>query len=324
MQLFMILLCGDIGASNSRLAIIEVEKQKIHFVSKEFLKNSEFSDFHQTLHHFKKKHSLKIDGACFGVAGPVENGRVQITNLPWNMSELEIAHFLEIKSAYLINDLEGIAYGISSLDKSDCKEILPGRTSLGTRAVIAPGSGIGEAILFWDGKSHRPMPTEGGHCSYSPTSPIQLELLEYLFKRYSHVSWERVLSGPGLLNIYEFLRDTQKATEKLSIQSSSQISEGALNQSDPLCLKAVELFFEILATEAGNLALKCLPAGGLYIAGGITPKLLKLLDKKAFAKCFYHKGRMNEILKNFSVTLILSEDVGIRGAAKYFLERSGF
>ncbi len=314
----MIFLCGDIGASNSRLAIVEIHEQKLQFHVKEFLENSDFQNFHETLAAFQKKHSLKIDGACFGVAGPVHLGQVEITNLPWVITETGTADFLKVKNCFLINDLHAIAYGVRLLEKSDCVEILPGRAAQGTQAIVAPGSGIGEAILFWDGTKHHPMPTEGGHSSYSPTSSLQVELLQYLFQSFTHVSWERVLSGPGILNIYQFLKDTKKASGKFPIQTSAQISEGAL-KGDALCLKTIDLFFEILATEAGNLALKTLPFGGLYIAGGITPKLLNFLNLGEFKKNFLHKGRMSELLEDIRVTLILNDDVGIRGAAAYAL-----
>lgn len=310
----MILLCGDIGASNSRLAIVEINGQKLHFHASDFLKNSQFQNFNESLALFQKKHSQKIEGASFGVAGPVLQGKVQITNLNWQFDEKSIAEFLNIKRCFLINDLEAIAYGVSSLEPEDYREIIPGKIAEGTRAVIAPGSGIGEAILFWDGLQHRPMPTEGGHSSYSPTSPLQLELLQFLSQKWSHVSWERVLSGPGILNIYEFLQ--QKSPPNTRYKTSAEITDAAL-KGDGVGIKTLELFFEILATEAGNLALKTLPVGGLYIAGGIMPKLLKLLDQEKFIKAFLHKGRMSELLKNFKVTVILNENVGILGAARY-------
>ncbi len=319
LQLFMVLLCGDIGASNSRLAILDIDKQKIQ--AKEFFKNSDFSNFQEVLMAFQKKHKAEVKGACFGVAGPVENARVEITNLPWTLSAIEIAKVLKTKESFLINDLEGIAYGIPCLESSDIKEILPGKPQLGHRAVIAPGSGIGESILFWDGKRHRPIATEGGHSSFSPTSPLQLELLHYLNKELKHVSWERVLSGPGIFNIYQFLKIKGFAAEsKVPKTTSAEVTDAALNEKDELSLKTLELFFEILATEAGNLALKCIPQAGLYIAGGITPKLIKLFDQKLFAKNFTHKGRMSGLLENIPVRLILNEEVGILGAAQYLAQ----
>ncbi len=312
----MILLCGDIGASNSRLALVEVHQEKLSFVAKEFLKNAAFESFHDALTQFQKNFQVKIDAASFGVAGPVLQGEVEITNLNWQLSETSIAEHLKIKRCFLINDLEAIAFGISAVGPRDFEVIQPGHKRDGVRAVIAPGSGIGEAILYWDGYQHKPMPTEGGHSSFSPTSPLQLELLQYLFTKWSHVSWERVLSGPGIINIYEFLRSTRSGLDEPQRSTSAQISEGALH-GDELCVATIDLFFEILATEAANLALKSLPHGGLYIAGGITPKLLKLLNKEKFAKHFSHKGRMSSLLEKFEVILILNEDVGILGAARH-------
>lgn len=324
MQLFMLILCGDIGASNSRLAILEIENQRFSFKAKEFFKNSNFSNFNEILSSFLKTHPFQFQIASFGVAGPVQAGEVEITNLSWKLSSRGIGDFLKIKKSFLLNDLEAIAYGIPLLESSQCREIILGNVNPGPQAVIAPGSGIGEAILFWDGKQHYPMPTEGGHASFSPTSKIQLELLQYLFKEFEHVSWERVLSGPGIFNLFKFLRATNKYSESEAFVNglqtdgaAAQITDAAIYEKNEICVKVVELFFEILATECGNLALKCIPTAGLFIAGGITPKLMPLFNQALFLKNFLNKGRMSILLENIPVTLILSEDVGILGAANY-------
>ncbi len=312
----MICFSGDIGASNSRLAIIELEgTAPPRWLTQAVYRNSDFENFEQVLLKFKTTHSFQFETACFGVAGPVKDDVVTATNLPWTMKASALAQFLKIEKAFLINDLEAIAYGIPLLGSSEIIEILPGRKSIGNQAVIAPGSGIGEAMLYWDGQRHRPFATEGGHCSFSPTTLEQSRLLEFLFQEYNHVSWERVLSGPGLFNIYRFLQNDH-ATGKA--KSSAEITERAL-QNDPLCLKAITLFLEILSNEAGNLALKSLAVNGVFIAGGITPKLLKLLDRQKFARDFYHKGRMAELLKEIPVYLVLNDLVGILGAARFAL-----
>ena len=326
LKLFMVLLCGDIGASNSRLAVIKIENQNFTFRAKEYLKNSEYQNFDEVLLRFQRKFQFNLDGACFGIAGPVLNGHSEITNLHWQLNEVKLAELLNIERCFLINDLEAIAYGIPILDTSQRKILNIGSPIPGPQAVIAPGSGIGEAILFWNGKRHIPMPTEGGHTSFSPTSKLQFELLQYLSKDYSHVSWERVLSGPGLINIYNFLRQTSTLAEPKSIQSRAQdanvaalITAAANLEKNELCIKTIELFFEILATEAGNLALKCLPTAGLFIAGGITPKLMGLFDEKLFLKNFSNKGRMGALLEKIPVSLILNDEVGILGAAHFAL-----
>ena len=322
MQLFMVLLCGDIGASNSRLAVLDMNERKM--LGKEYFKNSDFSNFNGVLAQFQKKYPFQIAGACFGVAGPVIDGSALITNLSWVLNADAIARSFNIKQSFLINDLEAIGYGIPTLDPSQCQKILAGNPGPGHCAVIAPGSGMGESILFWNGKTHTPIASEGGHASFSPTSTLQLEFLHYLNKEFKHVSWERVLSGPGILNIYRFLKDTGKGSESATLaaklkssNSSAHITEAALNEKDPLSIKTVELYFEILATEAGNLALKCIPSAGLFIAGGITPKLLKLFDQKLFIKNFLHKGRMAGLLERIPVSLVLNDEVGIWGAGQY-------
>ncbi len=324
LQLFMTFLCGDIGASNSRLAILEFENQKLIVRAKEYFKNSEFNDFESVVARFLTKNPQPLNGACFGVAGPVIDREVDITNLSWKINADQIAAQFKLKKSFLLNDLEAIANGVSILGKSDLKEILKGNAKPGPQAVIAPGSGIGEAILYWDGKKHWPMPTEGGHTSFSPTSQIQIELLQFLFKEYGHVSWERVLSGPGIFNIYRFLRDEKKLSNPQAYSgpsASAEITDAALRGENEICLKTVELFFEILATEAANLALKCLPTAGLFIAGGITPKLVKLFDSKKFQKDFLHKGRMSPLLECIPVSLILNDEVGILGAAQFLVRQ---
>ncbi len=310
----MICLSGDIGASNSRLAILNFQAEAPPvWLAQQVYANSKFKNFEQVLMAFSDTHLLKIETACFGVAGPVKSGQVTATNLPWTLSEIELAKFLNIQKTFLLNDLEAIAYGLPALKPNEMLELLPGQKSTGNQAVIAPGSGIGEAVLYWDGQGHRPFATEGGHCSFSPTSTLQRELCQFLLKEYEHVSWERVLSGPGIFNIHRFLNSENLEDGP---QNSAELTDRAL-AGDASCLKVVELFFEILANEAGNLALKSLSLNGLFIAGGITPKLIKLMDLKIFAQNFYQKGRMAELLKDIPVHLILNDLVGTLGAACY-------
>lgn len=282
------------------------------------------------LKSFQKAHPISFNAACFGVAGPLEGGVVKTTNLDWTFSAIDISDFLNIEQTWLINDLEAIAYGIELLAPSEVLEITPQITPphQGNQAVIAPGSGIGEAILYWDGSQHRPFATEGGHCSFSPSNALQTELLKFLFKKFKYVSWEKLLSGPGLANIYHFMEATYPDKKSPALADklrtgdpslSARITHLALTTQDDLCLKTIELFFEILANEAGNLALKSLPSGGLFIAGGITPKLLPLLDKEKFSRDFLHKDGMTELLAKIPIYLVLNDEIGILGAARYAL-----
>lgn len=267
-----------------------------------------------------------LQAACFGVAGPVIQGRSQITNLPWSLSETALAESLGTPQVKLLNDLEATAYGMLFLGVHERAILNPGKADAkGNIAVIAAGTGLGEAILYWDGHQHQPIASEGGHCDFAPRNDREIELLQYLRKRLNgHVSYERILSGPGLLSVYQFLRDSGygKEPEWLSEElrsgdPSATISRHALAGDDSLCAAALEMFVAIYAAEAGNLALKCLAAGGVYIGGGIAPQILPALIKPTFMDAFLAKGRFASLMKDLPVSISTNPRTALIGAAHY-------
>lgn len=270
----------------------------------------------------------KIDLACFGIPGPVKGVTSVTTNLPWQILATDLEQGLDIRKVWLLNDLEAIAHGILYLDDQELTSLnmtpVPGEG--GNAAVIAPGSGLGEAGIYWDGETYHPFGSEGGHCNFSPANGLQIELLQYLLKKYARVSWERLLSGPGLVHIYSFLRDTGKAEEPPWLHQKLQetepqktIVQEALKNTAPICRMTVDLFIELLAMEAAGLALKVMAVGGVYVAGGIVPNLLPLIDRAKFHNTFVQQGRLAKVLENVPLKLVMKDDVGIIGSARYAL-----
>ena len=266
--------------------------------------------------------------ACFGVAGPVIRGQSRTTNLPWFLSEQDLAKVVGTPRVKLLNDLEATAYGMLFLGPHERVILNPGISgSTGNIAVLAAGTGLGEAILYWDGLRHHAIATEGGHSDFAPRTDREIELLRYLRTRLGgHVSYERALSGPGLFSIYLFLRDSGYGVEPEWVAEALQagdpsatISRLALAGEDPLCIAALELFANLYGAEAGNLALKCLATGGVFIGGGIAPKILPVLMGGAFMDGFLDKGRFAALLKDLPVCVATNPQTALLGAANYAL-----
>jgi glucokinase len=274
---------------------------------------------------FLASHDLRAQVACFGVAGPVRRGRVAVSNLPWVIDAAEIAGILAIKSVSLINDLEANAYGISLLSQRDLVTLNPGTPdAAGNQALIAAGTGLGEAGLAAVASGHRPFATEGGHTDFGPRNELEIDLLRYLLPRFGHVSYERVLSGMGLESMYQFFRDTGRATETPDLVAEMAggdpgaiISKHGLAGTSELCVRVLDLFVSVYGAEAGNLALKIMATGGLYIGGGIAPKILPKLQSPAFLQVFFAKGRMEKILREMPVYVITNDLTALLGAARY-------
>jgi glucokinase len=274
---------------------------------------------------FVSAHDLMIEAACFGVAGPVRHGRSDTTNLPWDVDARELARALHLSSVGLINDLEAHAYGIAMLAPDDFVMLNQGALDAsGNAAVIAAGTGLGEAGLYWNGQQHLPFAGEGGHSSFAPSDPLQIELLRFLSHEFGHVSWERVLSGPGLYNIYRFLRDTGRGEESAWLTDEMQqqdpsavISHAALANTSALCRQALDLFVVLYGAEAGNLALKLMATAGVYVGGGIAPKIIQKLTDSTFMDAFVAKGRLKPLLQEISVRIIMSDKVALLGAARF-------
>ncbi|MCK5383320.1 MAG: glucokinase, partial [Gammaproteobacteria bacterium] len=263
--------------------------------------------------------------ACFGVAGPVRNGVATITNLPWQLVASDLGEELGIAQVALLNDLEANAWGIQALDADDFYVLQEGdRDPSGNAAVIAAGTGLGEAGIFRDGRRHRPFGTEGGHTDFSPANELEFELLRYLLDRFAHVSWERVLSGPGLVNIYTFLQKYHKHEAPGWLSESmhtgdpaAAISQAALLEQDEVCVDALDLFVHFYGVEAGNLALKIMATGGVYLGGGIAPKIIEKLKGERFLQSFRSKGRMQALLESMPLRVILNDRTALYGPAVY-------
>ena len=276
---------------------------------------------------FTKDSRFPVDRACFGVAGPVRDGRCETTNLAWVVDSRDLASQLglPLDRVALINDLEANAYGIPLLKAEDLASLNEGSPDLAdsNAAVISAGTGLGEAGLVWQGKHQLPISSEGGHASFAPENDEEAELLAFLRREYGHVSVERVLSGTGLHNIYRFLRDTGRGKEPVWLAErmretdpAAAISEAALEGRSDLCTHALEMFVAIYGAEAGNLALKLLASAGVYVGGGIAPKILVKMKEPAFMRAFTAKGRMGPLLEAVPVRVILNDRTALLGAGR--------
>ena len=324
------ILAGDVGGTKTVIAQYRLSDQGVleqqqlaTYPSRDYL------SLDTILHGFLKQvPDDPVLAACFGVAGPVIRGQSRITNLPWHLSEQSLARTVGTPRIKLLNDLEATAYGMLFLSGQDRVILNAGAPeAAGNIAVLAAGTGLGEAILYWDGLRHHAIATEGGHSDFAPRTDREIELLGYLRTRLGgHVSYERVLSGPGLFNIYLFLRDSGYGVEPGWVAEalrvgdpSATISRLALAGQDPLCVAALDLFATIYGAEAGNLALKCLATGGVYIGGGIAPKILPALTGGAFMEGFQDKGRFGALMKDIPVSVATNPRTALLGAANYAL-----
>lgn len=259
-----------------------------------------------------------VRGVCVAVAGPVFDERSVTVNLPWSVDARELRAELGLEAVWVINDLEAAAYGLSTLGPEDCVElcaIRSGRAPAGNRAVIAAGTGLGEAGLFWDGHDYHPFATEGGHASFAPTDDLDVQLLRWLWQRFEHVSWERVLSGPGLKHVYDFLYELRGEQQPGPFENAEEIARAAQEGRCPVSAAAMERFARLYGAEAANLALKTMALGGVYVAGTMAVKNRAFLDSDSFREAFWGKGRMRPLLETVPVRLVLVEDLGLRGAA---------
>ncbi len=318
------ILAGDIGGTNARLAYFQPQNGRLKLVSERIFPSREHHEFGEIVVQFVNESGTRPEAACFGIAGPVRNGRVETSNLPWVIEQSRLAQQIHLPATLLINDLEANAWGIGALDPGDLVTLNRGAgAAIGNQAVIAPGTGLGEAGLFWDGTRHHVFACEGGHTDFAPQGELQIELLRFLHSRIGHVSYERILSGPGLVNVYDFLRQTNggKESEELGLAIKSgdpaaAISLAALNRTDALAEKALDLWVSVYAAEASNLALKIMATGGLFLAGGISPKILPKLTGALFMEAFLEKGRMRPLVESMPVQVVTNDKAGLLGAAR--------
>jgi glucokinase len=324
-----VILVGDIGGTNTHLAVLEVVKGRFSFLAEETFSSREELSLETALRKFLSKPIHPITQACFGVAGPVRGGRCEATNLPWVIDSQNIALQLNLPRVGLINDLEAKGYGIAALETKDFEVLNQGtHDPQGNRAVISAGTGLGEAGLFWDDTEYRPFASEGGHADFAPRNHLEMELLDYLLKRHSRVSAERVISGQGLYNIYQFLKDTGRAEEPTWLVDQMRhkdppavITENALGERSLLCMQALDIFVSLYGAEAGNLALKVMATGGVYVGGGIAPKIIPKLREPVFMNAFTAKGRMRPLLQATPVRVILNQRTALLGAARYAMRQ---
>jgi glucokinase len=319
------ILAGDIGGTHARLAYIQPHNGQLKLAAEGVFPSREHRGLDEIVAQFVESQATRPDVACFGVAGPVRNGRVETSNLPWTVEASRLARELNLPFAMLINDLEANAWGIASLAAEDLVPLNRVKvTPVGNQAVISAGTGLGEAGLFWDGKKYDIFASEGGHCDFAPCTELEIELLRYLTARFGHVSFERVVSGPGLVNVYRFLRDTHRGEEPKWLtdelahgDAAAAISRNAMAGKTALAEQALDLWISIYGAEAGNLALKLMATGGVYLGGGIAPKLVSKLAGPLFMQAFLSKGRMQALLESIPVWVITNDKIALFGAARY-------
>ena len=317
------ILAGDVGGTNTRLAFFALRDGNLSCIVEHVYPSHGYASLEDIVADFLAAQKVHPDSVSIGVAGPVRDGVCRATNLPWVVDARLVAQRIGFCSIILINDLEANAYGIATLAPVDFALLQRGAPDArGNCVVISPGTGLGEAALHWEGTRYAPLASEGGHSSFAPSDELQDEMLKYMRAKFGHVSWERLVCGPGLVNIYEFLRDTGRgeeppwlAAEMKQGDPAAVISSAALAGKSALCEKALDLFVVLLGSEAGNMALKVLATGGVYIGGGIAPKILPKLRTPAFLAAFTNKGRLKEVLESMPVRVILNDGTALRGAA---------
>lgn len=342
------ILAGDIGATKINLALFEWDKGRVDPIREDTVWTADYESLEEVLTEFMEEpestdsdsddpleepedssptppsSASPLTAACFGVPGPVLNNTCRTTNIPWTIEGDALAKFLDIPQVRLLNDLEATAYGLPFLEPDEIEDLNPTAPSPppdATRVLLAAGTGLGESLMVWTGKDYQICPSEGGHADFAPNNDLEIDLLRYLRTSYLHVSYERVLSGPGLHLIYQFLRDTQKNeptwfAEKLPTgDPGSLIAEAGLEGKPDICKNALQLFVSIYGAEAGNMALNTLAMGGVYLGGGIAPKILPALQNGTFMKSFLAKGRYKRLLGKIPVRVMLNPHTALLGAA---------
>lgn len=321
------ILAGDIGGTKTTLGLFKEEAGPRNPVAEETYPSAAFPNLEAITREFLNQTATDVTAACFGVAGPVAGGKARVTNLPWVVDASLFAKEFRLHSVRLMNDLEALGNAVPVLEASDLFVLNDKPPAAGgTIGVLAPGTGLGEAFLTWDGAIYRAFPSEGGHCSFAPRNPLELELLDFLLERFEHVSYERVCSGRGLPNIYDFFRKKHSMAELPHVASQlaaaldpTPVIVRAAMDSDcpsPLCKRTLETFISILGAEAGNLALKVMATGGIYLGGGIPPRILSALKTGGFMQTYQHKGRFGAMVAEMPVYVILNPRAALLGAAR--------
>jgi glucokinase len=319
-------LAGDVGGTKTILAVFSSENGLDSPLGEATFSSGDYPSLESLVREFLSRVGVRVDRASFGVAGPVVGGRARITNLPWVLDEAALVAALGLSSVRLLNDLLAFAYALPLLRLSDLHTLNEGRREAGgAMAIIAPGTGLGEAYLVWDGNRYRAYPSEGGHADFAPTNALEAGLLEHLRRRFDHVSTERVSSGIGLRNIYDYLKESGRADEPkwLAEQLAGVddpvplIVKAALDENQPcrLCRATVDTFVSILGAEAGNMALRVMASAGIYLGGGIPPRILSVLQNGPFMEAFRRKGRMSGLMEAIPVHVVMNTKAVLLGAA---------
>jgi len=322
-----VILAGDVGGTKTLLAIYEADQESYRCIKKQRYASADYQTFTGLLAAFLGDvEGLQVTAACIGVAGPIVNGDCVTTNLPWVLTRQAISEQLGAQQVCLLNDLEATAWGVLDLPEQHFVELNPdAQYQSGNSAVVAAGTGLGEAIIAWDGAAHHVIATEGGHTDFAPTNEQEIALLQFMMKKHpEHVSSERLISGEGLINIYQFLKTLNYAealpqTEQQMAERdpAAVIGEVGIEGGDVLCVDALTLFCRLYGAESGNLALKCLPYAGIYLAGGIGAKILPFLKNGEFMQGFLAKGRYRSILQKISIKVCTNPEVALLGALSY-------
>jgi glucokinase len=317
-------LAGDIGGTKTRLALFSDQEGACEALERETFLSQEHESLEAILQIYLREKPYQITGASFGIAGPIIGDKARVTNLQWVVEKGSLQEKLGGVNVEILNDLHAISSAVPNLKHDEMEELIPGEPlAHGAIGVIAPGTGLGEGFLIWDGKRYQPHPSEGGHTSFGPQSSLQLELLNYMDNIYQHVSYERVCSGMGIANLYSFLRDVKGIEEPRSLREQLDeakdpipvIAEAAIKKQAEICIQTMDLFVSILGSEAGNLALKVLATGGIYLGGGIPRRIMPLLQGDNFKRSFLNKGRFAEMLTRVPVFVITHPHAGVFGAA---------
>lgn len=316
------ILAGDIGGTKTNLALATVDEGRLHLESIRSYPSQQYDSLEAIVDSYLADTGAAVDRACFGVAGPVVAGQAAITNLPWRIDEASLGARLRQASVRLINDVTALAHAVPTLDRTDLALIQEGAADpSGAIGIVAPGTGLGVGYLCWDGTHYRPGASEGGHIDFAPADELQAQLLVHLRSQYGHVSWERLASGPGLHTIYRFLRrDQGPEPAETTVQlaggdPSAAISALGLSESDSVCSQALDIFVSVIGAYAGNLALTLMATGGVYLGGGIPPKILPRLQNELFIRAFRSKGRLSHVVERIPVYVVLSLHAQLIGAA---------
>jgi glucokinase len=321
----MLVLVGDIGGTKTGLAVAECVGDKVRLDHERRYPSRDHASLDAMLRRYSDDTGAACDLAALAIAGPVKDGRSRTTNLPWEVDAETIQRSLGLSAVRLLNDLEAVAWGVAALGADEVAVIHPGDpNAVGNACVVAAGTGLGEAGMFWDGERHHPFATEGGHTDFAPTDEREFALCQYLQRSHGHVSWERVASGTGIGNLHAFLLEWRGGDfpdwlreEMTTGDPSAAIARAGAEAKCPICAEAMELFARLYGREAGNMALKHLALGGVYLGGGVAPKNLELLRAGGFLAGFLDKGRMSELVERMPVRVILDQRTPLFGAARF-------